>query len=460
MAQRTLVRRRFLSAMAGSIAFGPGLILKARDDRPPVTQPRATDGDDRAEPAWDERLTVTVGTEGKKCDLIGRDDKVIQAALDYVARFGGGTVRLLPGVFTLRNAVVLPSRVRLLGSGADTIVTKVPSISVALADDSDWYDREITLRDARGFQVGDGVVLRATNPDDGGPVVIKRTLVARSGNRFRLDSGLRENLWTRGEPTCASLFPLLTAERAADVVVEKLTLDGDKANNTRLDGNYAGCIFLQDCNRFTFRGVTARNYNGDGISFQIAHDVVVENCHSHDNADLGLHAGSGSQRPIMRDNRLERNGIGLYFCWGVKYGLASKNLVVGNRNYGISIGHHDTDNLILDNAVRESGKIGVLFRDESRGKDFWPNRNRLESNRIENSGGDDGVAIAVEGKTRELKIRGNDVRESRGPARRCGLRLAKDVGAIALADNKFEGFAKDVDDLRTSRGGGLIRLSK
>jgi nitrous oxidase accessory protein NosD len=350
----------------------------------------------------------------------------------------------------LRNAIQLPSGVRLIGSGADTVVTKIASRSTALADDSDWYDREITLEDARGFQLGDGVVLRATNPDHGGPIVIKRTLVARSGNRFRLDTGLRENLWMSGKPTCASLFPLLTAERAADVVIENLTLDGDKANNERLDGNYAGCVFLQDCNRFTLRGVTARNYNGDGISFQITHDVIVENCHSHDNADLGLHAGSGSQRPIMRDNRLERNGIGLYFCWGVKYGLATKNVVVENRNYGISIGHHDTDNVIVENTVRESGKIGVIFRDESRGKDFWPNRNRLESNCVENSGGDRGVAIAVEGKTRELKIRGNHLRESRGAAGRCGLKLAKEVGAIELVDNTFEGFAKDVEDLRSS----------
>ncbi|GIS58084.1 MAG: hypothetical protein CM1200mP2_03090 [Planctomycetaceae bacterium] len=47
-------------------------------------------------------------------------------------------------------------------------------------------------------------------------------------------------------------------------------------------------------------GVEARNNNGDGISWQICHDVVVENCHSHDNADLGLHPGSGSQRPLIR----------------------------------------------------------------------------------------------------------------------------------------------------------------
>jgi hypothetical protein len=293
------------------------------------------------------------------------------------------------------------------------------------------------------------VVLRAVNPHDGGPVVIKRTLVARSGNRFRLNDGLRENLWLSGKPTCSALFPLLTAERTANVVIEDLALDGDRAKNERLDGNYAGCIFLQDCNRFTIRGVTARRYNGDGISFQICHDVVVERCHSHDHADLGLHPGSGSQRPLLRDNRLERNGIGLFWCWGVKYGLAEKNQIADNRDYGISIGHHDTDNVIRDNDVRNSGKVGILFRDEARGKDFWPNRNRVESNRIIDSGGDEGVAIDIRGKTRDLKIRGNQLRETRGPSKRVGVRLAADAGTVDLADNRFEGFAREIDDRRS-----------
>ena len=44
---------------------------------------------------------------------------------------------------------------------------------------------------------------------------------------------------------------------------ENLALDGNKANNENLDGNYAGCVFLQDCSRVTMRGVTARSYNGD-----------------------------------------------------------------------------------------------------------------------------------------------------------------------------------------------------
>jgi hypothetical protein len=443
-------RRALLGATAAGLAFGHHPARAEDDRRPRVTDPRATDGDDAFEPNWDERLTLTVGPVVKGADLAGRDDKVIQAALGHVARLGGGTVRLLPGTYTLRNAVFLPSRIRLVGSGADTIITKIPSQTAVLGDDSDWYDREITLEDARGFQVGDGVVLRAKNPDHGGPTVIKRTLVARSGDRFRLDSGLRENLWLTGKPTCSAMFPLLTAERAADVVIENLALDGDKPNNERLDGNYAGCIFLQDCNRFTIRGVTARNYRGDGISFQICHDVVVEGCHCHDNADLGLHPGSGSQRPLIRGNTLERNTIGLFWCWGVKYGLAEQNRIEGNRDYGISIGHHDTDNVIRDNDVRGSGKVGILFRDESRGKDFWPNRNRVESNRITDSGGEDGVAIDIRGKPHDLRITGNRLRETRGASRRTGVRIAPDARAIVLADNRFEGFATEVVDQRRS----------
>ena len=204
---------------------------------------------------------------------------------------------LLPAPSSCGTAVFLPSHLRLRGSGADTVITKIGSETVALADDSDWYDQEITLAAAGGFQVGDGVVLRATNPHHGGATVIKRTLVARSGNRFKLNDGLRENLWVSGNPTCASLFPLLTSERTEDVVIEDLTLDGNRTQNENLDGNYGGCIFLQDCNRYTIRRVEARNYNGDGISFQICHDVVVEACYSHDHAGLGVHPGSGSQRP-------------------------------------------------------------------------------------------------------------------------------------------------------------------
>src|SRR5262249_13739337 len=317
---------------------------------------------DAVGPEWEQRLTVTVGP--RDADLVGTDDKVLQAAVDYVARLGGGTVRILPGTYRLRNAVYLQSHVRLQGGGAETVLVKEVSRPSKLAADSDGYDQETPPADAAGFRVGDGVCLRARNPDTKGQTVVKRTLVACSGNRFKLDRPLRENLWQMGEATASTLFPILSGDNVADVVIEDVTLDGNKENNQNLDGNYAGCVFLQDCNRVTLRKVTARKYNGDGISWQVCHDVVVEDCHSHDHAGLGLHPGSGSQRTVIRGNRLQRNDVGLFFCWGVKSGLAENNVIEDSRTYGISIGHRDTDNLIRDNDVVRSGKVGVLFRPE------------------------------------------------------------------------------------------------
>jgi hypothetical protein len=435
-------RRGFLGSLAAASAAG-ALRIRA-DEPPPVTRPRATSGD-TVEPNWTERLTVTVGQQ--RADLVGADHRVLQAAVDYVARLGGGTVRVLPGCYRLRNAVYLHSKVRLLGSGPETVLVKEPSITTKLAANSDWYDQEITLADAKGFRLGDGVCLQTRNPHTGALTVCKRTLVARDGNRFRLDRALRENFWLQGNTTVSTLFPLLSGEEISDVSVENLTLDGARAQNEHLDGNYAGCIFCQDCARLTFRDLVARNNHGDGISWQICHDVRVEGCHCHDNADLGLHPGSGSQRPVIRRNRLERNGTGLFFCWGVRYGLAEANQIEDNREYGINIGHCDTDNLVLGNTVRRSGKVGVLFRAEG-DRRFAPHRNRLLRNRIEDSGPDDGVAVDVQGEVEGLLISGNEIVETRGPQRRIGIRLGAKARDIQLADNRIRGCATEVADLR------------
>src|SRR5262249_6066310 len=151
----------------------------------------------------------------------------------------------------------------ILGSGAESVLIKEPSLSSKLVANSDWYDQEITIADPRGLQVGDGVRLRAKNPHTQGWTILKRTLVAQSGKRFKLDRPLRENVWLEGQPTVASLFPILSGDSVSGVAIESITLDGNRANNENFDGNYAGCIFLQDCNRFNIRKVTARNYNGD-----------------------------------------------------------------------------------------------------------------------------------------------------------------------------------------------------
>jgi Right handed beta helix region len=445
-------RRRFLGTASATAALvGPGIAAHAADTpaggdgRPPVVNPRATSGDTRHGPRWDEQFTLTVGNE--KGELCGKDQRVIQAAVDTVARMGGGTVRLLPGTWRLRNAIYLCPNLRLVGSGPETVLIKEPSATSKLAADSDWYDQEVTLADAKGFRVGDGICLLAKNPHNGGATVIKRTLVARSGNRFKLDKGLRENLWATGSPTVSTLFPILSGEFLTNLVITNLALDGNKANNEELDGNHAGCVFLQDCADVMIRRVIAHDNHGDGLSWQICHDVTVEDCVSRGHTGLGLHPGSGSQRPVIRNNTVADCNIGLFFCWGVKFGLAEGNTIDDIKTAGISVGHRDTDNVIRGNTVRRSGQAGILFRPE-RGAGFTGDRNTVEGNTVTDTGGDDAAAVDVQGATAGLVFHKNVLRETRGPAKRVGFRLGKDAKEITLDGNTVEGFAATVDDRR------------
>ncbi|MDZ4288280.1 MAG: right-handed parallel beta-helix repeat-containing protein [Prosthecobacter sp.] len=409
---------------------------------PAAEPPRQTSGDTLVQPAWENLLTITVGP-GEGAVIRGDTEKALQAAVDYVARFGGGTVKILPGTYRLRNSVFLCSKVRLVGQGEETVLLKEPSVMTTLAADSDWFDQEITLSDATGIELGDGVCLRTKDPQNGVQEVLKRTLVARTGNRFKLDKALRKNVWRLNGGTVSTLFPILSGELIDDVIIEDLTLDGNREHNAELDGNYAGCIFLQDCNRITMRGVHARNYHGDGISWQICHDVLVENCVSEGHSGLGLHPGSGSQRPVIRDNILRNNGIGIFFCWGVRYGVAERNRIEGNR-VGVSIGHHDTDNVVTGNTITGSGEVGILFRPE-RGAEFAGHRNRIESNILRDNGGDKAAAIDIQGGTEGIRIIGNTIEETRGKAARSAVRQGAETKDIVVEDNTIKGFNREIE---------------
>src|SRR5262245_36707407 len=437
-------RRQFLRTVGSLVAGASGVHLAPADDRPRNTTPRAISGDP-VEPDWDRRVTITVGPAS--ADLNGGTDRVLQAAVDYVARLGGGTVRVLPGTYRLRNSIFLPSKVRLIGSGADSVLFKEPSVKTKLIVDGDHWDQEITLADAKGFQVGDGVRLVSKDPYGKGTNLIQRTLVAASGNRFKLDRRLEERFHLEGEPQIATNFALLQCTGVADVVIENLTVDGNKAHNEMIDkGQFDdGSVRMDESNRITVREVTVRNFYCDGIFWGISHDVLVENCHLHDGARLALHSGSGSQRSIVRGNRMQHSAEGIYFCWGAQHGLYEKN-VIEDCNYGMTFGHSDSDNLIRDNDIRRSGEAGIHFRGGS--KAFAPHRNRFERNRIVDSGAEKGVAIDINGQTESVTVSRNELRETRGARARIGILIGAETRDISCVDNQIEGFAVAISDLR------------
>src|SRR6516164_4625100 len=71
----------------------------------------------------EQGATIRVGIDDG--DVRGSDNRAIQAAVDYVANLGGGTVLVGPGKYTLRNAVTLRDHVRLIGTPGKTVFTPV-----------------------------------------------------------------------------------------------------------------------------------------------------------------------------------------------------------------------------------------------------------------------------------------------------------------------------------------------
>ncbi len=90
-----------------------------------------------------------------------------------------------------------------------------------------------------------------------------------------------------------------------------------------------------------------------------------------------------------------------------------------------------------------SGEVGVVFRPE-RGPAFAAHRNRIETNRIVDTGGDGAAAIDVQGGTESVSLKGNQLEETRNPAQRIGIRLGSDTRDIRVEDNTIKGFARDV----------------
>ena len=218
----------------------------------------------------------------------------------------------------------------------------------------------------------------------------------------------------------------------------------NKQQNDSINGNYAAAVFCQDCDRFTFENVVARNYNGDGFSFQRCDDFTFERCVAEDNRDLGFHPGSGNQRPVMRNCVARGNDQGIFFCWGVTYGLAEDCLCIENRSYGISIGHRDTDNRVTGCRIERNKKIGILIRNEEN-EYRAAHRNLIEKNVLTDNGFEqDGVGIQVDGRTNDIRIVGNKLTDSGQGLQRIGVRIGANAQRTILEGNQFESLESDV----------------
>jgi hypothetical protein len=396
-----------------------------------------------------ERARVTVGLHTG--DITGPDNRALQAAVDYVAGLGGGVVEIGPGEFLMRDSLHLRPQVTVRGTPQKTVLRKARSVASPLTLDGDYGEEQFTVENPTGFGVGDGVAIWDKNAGDFHTTVARIT--GRSDNTFSISLPLNADCMVRDGAQAVTVFPVISGYHVEGARVEDLTIEGNKGENVSLNGCRGGGIFLYRCAGAVIERCTVRNYHGDGISFQQCNDVSVLACVSEDNAALGIHPGSGSQRPVVRGCTARHNGTdGLFLCWRVKQGLFEENILEANGRNGISIGHKDTDNLLRKNQIRGNQVGGIFFRNETEG--MAGHRNRIEANVIENNGTrGEAAGIRVHGATNDLIFKDNVIRDTRSGGERrqtTGIRLEEKVGPVTLEGNQIEA-AKALDDQRKTR---------
>ena len=378
------------------------------------------------------KLELTVGPGG---DIPGEDDKTLQAGLDYLAILGGGTLRILPGHYKMQNSLILQHRVNIVGSGNDTILYKTPSFSSSLICDADWYEKQIKVSDASGFNVGCGIVIQSQHLGD--LQVIKRTVTAIEDNVLHLNERIGKNAWLSEEAKVSSIFPIITAYKVNDVFVSDLILDGSSAENEKLNGNYVGGLFIQHCHRHSYQRIISRDFSGDGFSFQVCDDIRFDECKALNNLELGFHPGSGSQRPVLTNCSATGNNQGLFFCWGVTNAQVSLCNFSNNREYGVSFGHRDTDNHLYKCTIESNGIFGILFREEN--YDFRrSNRNKIESCFFrENGHKGSGIDIQCSGMPYDVELKKKRFENSIEKNQKIGIRFTSKSHDFLLDGNIF-----------------------
>lgn len=398
----------------------------------------------------EELPSITVGRDSAQ--LVGGDNRVLQAAVDYVAGLGGGTVEIGPGEYLMYDSLHLRTNVTVTGGTNKPILKKAAGAVSLLALDGDFGEQQITVEDPNGFAVGHGVAIWDDN--SGGFHTTVARITGRNGNTFSIDKPLMADCMVHNNAKAGTVFPVVSGYDIEGARIENIIVEGNRESNTHLNGCRGAGIFLYRGFGTVIQGCEVRDYNGDGISFQQSNDVIVRDCTSDGNASLGIHPGSGSQRPSVSNCIARNNGTdGLFLCWRVRHGSFEYNTLEGNGRYGISIGHKDSDNRIYGNQIIANHRDGIFFRNETLG--MAAHRNTLEENIIENNGiGEEVAGIRIRGETNGLVLKGNVIRDTReGDAQKqtVGIKIEEKVGRITISgDNNIQA-KRRIEDLRVPK---------
>jgi hypothetical protein len=380
---------------------------------------------------------ISVG--GTNADIHGYTSEAIQTAIDAIHNScKSGTVLLLPGIYDIIAPIKLYDNISLVGSGANTVLKKCKGFRSSFALDADYGELQVTVTDASGFKTGMGVCIFDEGQRSGWDLTTAR-ITGIKGNVISIDDYLLRDYHADKKGTISNNCSVIAAVDAENVTIENLTVDGSRESNDMIDGCRAGGIYLHKVHKAIIDNVIVKNFNCDGISWQLTEYITVRNCEIYGCANSGLHPGTGSPFTLIEGNNSHDNeGYGLFVCWRVRNGIVRNNSFHNNGINGISTGHKDVDMLYAGNQIFENGSDGIQLRGELSLN--APHRNIFRNNRIENNGvKEKGYGISVNCNAEGVVIEDNIFSNSGNGKQDAALLLTKNSLPVEFKNNTITG---------------------
>ena len=375
------------------------------------------------------KTTITVGGEG--ADVAGFNNKSIQFAIDAIAKTGG-TVKLNAGTYDIVAPVQMKSNVMLVGAGRETILKRAKGVQTNYIVDADFGELKLTVENADGFEIG--MKIQVTDEENSGCWNVSTAYITDiSDDIIYVDKGMIRDYRSDKNGLVSNASSVIEAIDVENATISNLTADGNRAENFFADGcNSAGILILRSKN-VTIDKVHVKDFNGEGISWQITENVTVKNSEISGSGNTGLHPGTGSPFSVIENNDIHHNdNDGLFICWRVYESRVIGNKMHNNGRFGICTGHKDTDVVFLKNHVFSNGSDGINLRGEREAN--APHRNTFEGNIIENN---KGFGFSVNSPARDLVLKENQFKNQE-KTQKAAIYIYKSGSTPKLENNRFD----------------------
>jgi nitrous oxidase accessory protein NosD len=180
-----------------------------------------------------------------------------------------------------------------------------------------------------------------------------------------------------------------------------------------------------------------KDFNGEGISWQITENITVRNSEVSGSGNNGLHPGTGSPFSVIENNNIHDNDLdGLFICWRVYKSQVNNNKFHNNGRFGINTGHKDTDVVFLKNHIFNNGEDGVHLRKERASN--APHRNTFVENIFENNGTKGGGnGFSINSPARDLLLKNNIFSSTGKQTQKTAIHIQSNGLKPELIDNQI-----------------------